>query len=291
MAKKVIFTIDVDMVDYLDPNTTLFNEFEQFYPFFEREILKKYNISTSWFLRIDSQIEREFGRADHFFFENAQLLDQLKENRGEIGWHHHSYKFENNKWLQETNEEAVVTDIKKYGPIARRMGLDICRMGWGYQTNRTMALLNEQKFVVDSSSIPRPKYNWDISFMDWENAATQPYHPSKDNYKQPGEQSLSILEVPMTTSRLNASYDKEEVLRYVNPAYHHQKFKESFEEVKDNNFLCTILHPYEVMQSTKEHALISFSMTDLKENIEFLLKNEYDFISYKEYLKTEPIKN
>ena len=277
--------MDLDMVSYIEDTNVFYNELEAFYPVFMEQIIKNYNIKTTWFLRIDSQMEQIFGSADFSFQENKELLKELIKNGGELGWHHHAYKKNiSDKWVQESDESKVLSDIYQYGPLARQYNLTICRMGWGFQTNATLKALSDLHFLIDSSAIPRPKYTWDISQMDWEGGTTVPYHPSVDNYKLQGDYNLSILEVPITTSLLKADYDESEVIRYLNPAYHHSKFIEAFNSTDQKELICMIMHPYEVMPAKQTHNLLSFSIEDLKKNINFLKEKKYEFISFKDLM-------
>ncbi len=284
MGKKVILSIDVDMINYIDRGKTFYNELKVFYPHFKKNVLEIFPVKTSWFLRIDSQMESVFGTPDFCLKKNTEIIDELKKNDHEIGWHHHAYKYENENWLQETNEAKIINELLVYGKIARQYKLNVCRMGWGFQTNATMKVLSDLGFRIDSSGIPRPKYKWDLSVMDWEGALTHPYYPSALNYKQSGDDSLPILEAPLTTSYLRAAYDTEDVVRYVNPCYHHNKFKESFNTIRNKDSICMIMHPYESMPYTTSHDLISFSFEDLKSNIEFLLMENYEFICFEDLM-------
>ena len=68
--------MDLDMVSYIEDTNVFYNELEAFYPVFMEQIIKNYNIKTTWFLRIDSQMEQIFGSADFSFQENKELLKE-----------------------------------------------------------------------------------------------------------------------------------------------------------------------------------------------------------------------
>ena len=61
---NIAITFDVDMVNYIECQSE-FNEMENCFPVI-REVLQDFpQVRTTWFIRIDSQIETLFGRADY----------------------------------------------------------------------------------------------------------------------------------------------------------------------------------------------------------------------------------
>ncbi len=62
--------------------------------------------------------------------------------------------------------------------------------------------------------------------MDWKNAPNHPYF-IKSNDLSATQEFSGIIEFPMNTWKVKASYDVQPKLRYMNPAIHHELFKNS----------------------------------------------------------------
>lgn len=267
-VKVIYLTFDVDFVNYIDGSNIdeLDITFDNI-----KSILKKFpNIKTTWFIRIDGQIENLYGSADFLYNKHEDKVQWLINNGHKVGWHHHSYTAVGNKWAQNTDEQAILEEISKYGTIALDKGMNICRMGWGYQTNKTIQLVDKMGFVLDSSAIPRPNYKWDLSVKDWTFTKHEWYHPSLEDYRIAGTSALSLIEAPMSTVLLPMDTDTEpNVIRYVNPAYHHEHFIRAFEQIKTDKAI-TITHPYELAPNKGSHSLLAFSMNALEDNFRFM---------------------
>ena len=281
---KVCFSFDVDMANYNESSWAHINEMESSFLEIKKLLIKYPELKTTWFFRIDSQVKALYGEADFVFVKYEHEMNWLKENGHEIGWHHHAYRLVEGKWLQDTNEESVCTALWEYGKIAQKHELTICRMGWGFQTNKTIKILEQLNFIVDSSAIPRPNYKWDLSVKDWTLSGQQPYYPSVIDYRINGDDEVKIVEVPINTIQIETPTDTEKgVMRYINPAYKSTLFKKAVHEFfSENKLLVTICHPYEIDTNKNTHSLLSFSIDELESNIVFLLKQEIKFVSMKD---------
>ena len=162
---KCCFTVDVDMTDYFDDRSI--DEMEIVFPIFQKLLIDYPDLKTTWFVRIDSQMDSIYGRPDHVFSKHAGKLEWLAERGHQIGWHHHAYKRVEGRWEQIKDEGTVCSQLCRYGEVARKWGLSTTRMGWAFQTNATLQQLEETGFEIDSSAIPRPMYRWTPSGMDW----------------------------------------------------------------------------------------------------------------------------
>jgi hypothetical protein len=274
MERKVntsYLTFDIDFTDYFSGE--LFDEFEQCFEELNDCLRQFSSIKTTWFIRIDSQIEKVYGKGDHFFKLHQKRIDYLREQGHEIGWHHHSYKLQNGKWIQDVDEKIICEDLKKYGELALRHRINISRMGWGFHTNSTMKVLDDMGFYLDSSAIPRPQYKWELSKKDWSMTGQLSYHPSLKNYQVQNANNLKLTQVPINTIVLPLPNDTEpKVMRYLNPAYKHSIFINSVNDFfKTYNDLVLVCHPYEILQSHKvKHDLLSFSKEEFIQNLDFL---------------------
>lgn len=278
----VAITFDVDMYDYV--SGAGFDEFDVCFARIQNILQEHPQVRTTWFLRIDAQIEANYGAADYIFRRHAQKVDWLRSHGHEIGWHHHPYRFEREVWVPESCPEKMLDQIARYGEIARSLGLESARMGWGYQTTESMYLLDTLGFSIDSSAIPRPCYPWESPLKDWSRTEQYPYRPSVDDYQTSGVQSLRILEVPMTTTQIYAPGDDLVMKRCINLAYKSEVFCNAIKNFLRQKLLVTITHPYEFLSNLKEHPLLSFSYEALRENVEVLKSYDCIFINIKDVL-------
>lgn len=275
-VRKIYLTVDVDNTDYFSNSRV--DELELFFNKLKNVLTIFPGIKSTWFLRIDDHTMEFFGKPDYVFEKHKDKIDWLLTNGHQIGWHHHAYKFENNKWIQELDNAQIQSAIKRNGEIALEYGLKICRMGWSYHTNETMKLVDEMGFIIDSSAVPRPLYSWELSKKNWNITPQHPYHPSLNDYRIEGNPHLKILEVPISTTKLSSSTDTEkDVMRYINPAYHSNKFEEAVENYKHQN-LVLIFHPYELVSNPERtNSLLSFDSNVFESNLKYLINKEYEF--------------
>lgn len=275
--KNIYITFDVDMCDYLNTSWTMIDEFKNCFPKI-KDILRKYeNLKTTWFVRIDNNIKEIYNSQEYIFDKYDSEILWLKENGHEVAWHFHSYAKKNGMWTQNIDEETLVEELKQNAENAINLGLKTVRMGWAYQTNKTIKALDDIGFVVDSSAIPRPQYCWDKLIKDWSITPQGKYYPSSMDYRVEGRDNLNILELPMTTTHIKTSYDSQnDILRYINPAYNAKTFQQAINQVKELNDIVLISHPYEIVDEyRKNHELLAFSIDAFEENIKYIYN---DFI-------------
>ena len=89
---KIAITFDVDMVDYIDSSNSILDEMDICFPSIKNTIEKFESVKTTWFIRIDSQIEQIHRDSRYIFHKHADKINWLLNNGHEIGWHHHAYK-------------------------------------------------------------------------------------------------------------------------------------------------------------------------------------------------------
>lgn len=274
--RTACITLDVDFTDYrcskhLDELDLTFNAIA--------DILKQYpTIHTTWFVRLDYQIEEIFGAAEYIFTRHAKKLDWLRENGHEIAWHHHAYQLNNSRWEPETDADRFAASIYKYGNLARKQGLISARMGWGQQTNTGVEILEDLGFTVDSSAIPRPNYTWNnIPLRDWSMTEQNPYNPSKSNYQLASKNTRNLIEIPISTIPLPLPSDTTEgVIRYINPAYHSELFSQAIEQCQ-NELIVLISHPYEFIPREATYSALAFDTSVLQTNLNHLVELGFSF--------------
>lgn len=271
-AVRVCLTFDVDLVDHVDGSPRE-AELAEMVPEIARRLAACGAGPATWFVRLDRQIEVLYGRPDHAFVRHAGVLQHLAANGHEIGWHPRVYARCTEQWEQCVDEGAIADELRALAPLARDHGLRAVRMGWGFHTNATMSLLPEFGFHIDSSALPRPRYAWETMRKDWTGAPQQPYAPSIADYRRPGDPALDLLEIPVTA--VPASYDREPILRYANPAFCTAALREPlvawFAERERHDHLVTVSHPYELFpRPGGGHELLSFALETLEANLELL---------------------
>ena len=278
VRQRIAITFDVDMVDYMGHHSNV-DELEESFPAIQRILLDFPQVRTNWFIRIDSQISSIYGRPDFVLRRHANILDWLRIHGHQVGWHHHAYRFYGGSWSQETRVEIATREIRRFGEIANRHGMSASRMGWGWHTNESIQVLDEIGFVVDSSCIPRPCYPWEANVRDWSRAPSWPYRPSRIDYQTPGEPSLQLLQIPMSTTHIPAPGDSEEVRRYINLAYRPEVFARALSNLEKRELVVTITHPYELLQNSHKHSLIAFDMEVLRNNLTQLASIDAEFVT------------
>lgn len=274
MKKYVALTFDVDFTNYLT-NESQSDELDAVWPFFTGLCEDFKELKTTWFIRIDEQIGALFGKPDYIFSKHKGKISWLRSNGHEIGWHFHSYKEIAGKWVQNTNSNDVASEMQRVFMYVQKYDLQVCRMGWTYHTNETMQTLANLGIKYDFSAFPRPKYEWDKIVRDWLNTGRNKYRPSVSDYRVDGDFSLDIEEYPITTVKLPVKTDTEpDVIRYLNPAFKSDYFKEGLSGAVDE-VINTVTHPYEILPLPIEHELLSFSGEVFRSNIAFMLSEKY----------------
>ena len=271
--KKAAVTIDLDLVDHLNGGDV--DEMEQAFPFFQQFCMENPWLKTTWFIRIDDQMQQRFGNPDYIFTAHADKLKWLTNNGHELGWHFHSYRNTEGKWKQNTDEIEVAQELVNHYPAAQKYGLRLLRMGWTYHTNMTMKTINKFDLDADCSAMPRPGYAWEISLRNWENTPVAPYFPSISDYRKPGNPCYGIPEFPLTVMPIEAPYDTEPgVLRYLNPCYHSNIFEKALNAFSGDQ-LNLICHPYEFLPASKPHDMLSFNASVFAGNLKYLKQCGY----------------
>lgn len=284
---KVIITFDIDFNEKI-LKISKFN----FYDYLLKIINLINNHPTlkmTWYIRIDNNIKFQCGNCD-YVYEKLMPILKVFNNKIEIGWHFHPYILKNGQWQQNTDIKLILNELEFLISIVKKHGLKIIRMGWGFQSNEIMQFLSESGFIIDSSAIPRPQYKWEETVKDWTITPLYPYYPSKKDYRIPGSPSHSILEVPISVTNIKAPYDNENVMRYINLAYHPEILKPALERwIANNSHLVTITHPYELMPFKEENGLLSYSIKSFETNINNIinisekLNKEVKFLTMSEF--------
>lgn len=248
-----------------------------------KTLFAAFDLRLTWFVRADNQLHDVYGTAAYLLKEHAALWAQMERAGDEIGWHPHLYEWheETRKYIADWDEGRCARKLEAIRRELTAQGFNhtSVRIGEAFHGNALMRTLDELGLAVDSTAIPGRTRSDQSRRFDWGPTPNEPYHPSAADYRVPdAARSLSILEVPMTTMPVKASYDPDFMTRYINPGYHHANFKAGIERLfadkraqAGETFLTLILHSDEIGDGERAHALYSFSLAEVRRNIAYLL--------------------
>jgi len=261
-------------IDYgLNYTNDVVDEMDLFWPYFQQLCSEIPSFKSTWFIRIDSQLEKIYGEADVVFKRHSSKIDWLRDMGHELGWHFHSYKKTNQKWVQNMDSGSFCAEIHMFATLAQKHQLEITRMGWGYQTNASMEILNTLQFRLDSSALPKnnpDKQGWSATQID-------PYYPSKKDYRYKGIPAYDILEVPITMVDLPLKNNVEKFNKGVlDPALQKVHFDRCLNFLGTNH-INTITHPKDILKINISGSSLFGNVANFKTNIHSLLHLGFDF--------------
>jgi hypothetical protein len=283
VAVNLLFTIDVDNDGVeADERTALTWKSVGLIPRL-KELFDQLGLRLTWFVRADNQLRDVYGSAGYLLLEHAGLWSEMERSGDELAWHPHLYEWceASRLYVADRDEQSCARKLMETRAelLAAGFAHSSVRIGEAFHGNALMRTLDELGLEVDSTAIPGRVRRDESRAFDWGPTPNAPYRPSASDFRVPGAgDSLRILEVPMTTMPVKASYDPDFMTRYINPAYHHANFKAGLKRLFDSQppdgretFLTLILHSDEVSLEGREHALYSFSLDVVRENVAYLL--------------------
>ncbi len=239
------------------------------------------HIRFTLFLRCDDQIRDLFGHSLALYENHKEIFKPLIAAGNEIGWHPHLYH-RNADGYQPIREENLACDQleRVWGEIQKsELSLSSVRLGEAWHSGKTMRLLDDFRFLVDSTALPgRRRKDSQLEF-DWTGTPNHPYHPSVTDPRFPDPAAtLSILEVPMTTASILTSYDAKPLRRYLNPTFHAPLFAQALDAVipamdtASSHTLVLTFHPSELLPE-KPDGLCSHDWGTFSTNITRLIES------------------
>ena len=287
---NIIITIDCDP-DGLsgittNRNTNSFKSLEEIQPI-NQEIndFFGHHIPLTWFIRIDNQIEDFFGSCMYLYDFFIVFWKDCLSKKHELAWHPHLYSNtnENNEYEIMTNQLEIENTLDYLWRKINEYDLKIksFRNGEGWLNSTIINKLVEFGLKTDSTALPNMSKIGHP--MNWIGTPNQPFE-MRNTKKDKSIKEKSILEIPMNTWNVRASYDKTAKLRYMNPAIHHELFVNAvleWKKILDINitneyFWVFILHPEEVMKSDEIDLLYSKSREIMYQNIHHFMKSIQD---------------
>lgn len=276
----IFLTFDIDQDfnplsdDYYNRSSASFSSFESSV----LNIIEELNGSPfSVFVRADYQIKKIYGRYGYLIEEHKNVRDAILNSNGEINWHIHLYKELNKEWVQIKDEKELCDRFSKDFESVKNIeniNSNIVRIGECVMNNKLMSTLNKHSIKIDSSALPKRKRMDEDKHFDWETTSNKFYKPTTEDYRveNSSKESYNLLEIPMTTIPMKASYDTQAFNRYFNLSFKTDVLFENMDEyIKNNNYLVTMTHPFELVGDTK-HGLISYNFEVFKENLKTLVQ-------------------
>jgi hypothetical protein len=238
------------------------------------EVMDARGVRTTWFVRADNQLEDVYGTPAYLLERFDALWQTLTSARHAIAWHPHVYRREGERYVVETDGGRCADQLRRIHPRLPRP-FHAVRMGEAFHSNESMAALDSLGLRVDSTAIPGRSRRDAARVFDWEVTTNAPYRPSRNDYRAPGADSLSILEVPMTSIPILAPYDSSPLRRYINLAFRQDLLLPRFESYLDSldrtsdHVLVTIVHPEEIRPTG--NPLYGDGLGEVERNLDALL--------------------
>lgn len=269
---RVALTFDFDLEDAFISQSLGEWEVVEGVPIIQDQMAAFPDAKMTFFVRADNRVADDQGAADFYFKKFADIWKGLHRQGHSVCWHPHPYRKETSgAWVQETQDDRIEAILRDTAKLLPEYAFDSIRMGWGFMTNRIAGLIDEMAIPVDSSAIPRPVYSWETSAKNWIGAPATPFFPSVKDYRVPGTPERKYLELPITTAVIKAPYDKETVVRYLNPAYCPDLLYPAIKSCCENREEAVLIaHPYEFKTGTK-NAMFPNGASALRENIQSIL--------------------
>ncbi|MCK4719211.1 hypothetical protein KAU08_01055 [bacterium] len=237
--------------DLMDCLLELHNQLKNFITEFTGEKITP----VTWFVRADMQVNETTGSVTGLIEGWPEFWNDVNASGGILGWHPHLYEKESKKWRPIRDPMKLKSEALKIWAEISQSGWrpKVCRMGESVGSSELMIFLDSIGIIADCSALPgRKRVDIDRAF-DWEITPHEPYHPDRNDYRNPGPDPLSILEIPFTMANIRAPYDSidkpdSEILRYIDLSYDPVRLKKSLANlIKSTGYLLAVIHP---MQAT-----------------------------------------
>jgi hypothetical protein len=275
---SLTFDTDADPADSLqNPTWNNLRNLSSFFVELRRWFQQfKQKPKTTWFVRVDNQVEAVYGQRDGLLTAYEKYWKEIVADGGEIGLHPHLYEKKSNTFRRAHGEACLNSELQKNLECAlewKTFSIRSSRVGEAYHNNDLMKILADNgKISQDCTAMSGRVVNAELK-LNWENTPRTPYFPSTSDYRRPGEPHLNILEIPMTMVKTRASYDANDYSRYLNPAFHEQTFKDLKADIGQVDYIMTVTHLFELYSDTKEqHGLLSYNVQNYFKVLSSLVK-------------------
>jgi peptidoglycan/xylan/chitin deacetylase (PgdA/CDA1 family) len=170
----------------------------------------------SWFWRMDLQVEIVYGGADWPLRTYARQLAEAERSGDETGLHTHAWRWDegHGEWVADHGTQSVVEQCVRHSFTAFERALGrpcrVFRFGDGWINEPTLLLLEELGVHIDLTiepgrlgvpSLVATEHSTG-AIPDRREAPTQPYRPSRSDFRQPDRSSTTGLWCfPVSTGR------------------------------------------------------------------------------------------
>ena len=247
-------------------------------------------LPVTWFVRSDSQVDEATGSAAGLVRGWSDFWDEVRRAGGELGWHPHLYKREEQAWKPIRDPKRLASEADKIwrDVVASGWRPTSCRVGESVGCNELMAFLESAGILVDSTALPGRMRDDGLRRFDWQITPDFPYHPAKVEYRRPaqtladgdrvtGEQPLKLLEIPFTTAAIRAPYDSFDpstrpLKRYIDLSYDPDRLRRGIGNFKDFRYLALVIHPLQAAGREIPHGGLVFGGAEvLRTNLKMVL--------------------
>lgn len=237
------------------------------------EIFAARGVRATWFIRADNQLADLYGSAAWLLEEFEPLWTSLKKEGHALAWHPHVYRRNaSGGYETETDGARCAEQLEWIHGELRSRGHEFraVRVGEAFHASTAMRTLDRLGLQIDSTAIPGRIRNDGVRVFDWEPTPNEPYHPSAEDYRVPGNDALAILEVPMTSIAIAAPYDEAPLRRYINLAYRSDLLGPALaEHAGALETIVTIVHPEEALGNA--NPLYGEGLPEIERNLDLLL--------------------
>jgi len=196
-----------------------------------------------------------------------EVLEKIKLR--EVGWHPHF--FINNSLIKDIDHlnDKISNAIEQIPEEFK------CVRVGGCQGNKNTLEILKNKFDIDSTPMSKSKRKDKFGWYDWSFYESRVY--LFDNFFQ----------FPITTIYSKTNYDSKKKLRYLNPCYNHDFFKQIIEEnffyLLNLEYIMLVSHADEICTNYKDDLLLC-GYDNFYKNLSYLNKKfNYEFITLRNY--------
>lgn len=250
-------------------------------------------LPVTWFVRADSQVADFTGDAVGLMRGWSKFWQEARDLGGEIGWHPHLYKREEQVWKPIRDPKRLASEADRiwreiiasgWRPVSSRIGESVC-------STELMAFLDSAGIKIDSTALPGRSRDDGARWFDWRKTPGSPYFPAKADYRRSaesrgsgdrpeGEEPLSILEIPFTMAATKAPYDAKETpasqpRRYIDLSYDRDLLRKGLgRSFKDLKYLMAVVHPLQAVgREIPEGGLIVGGLETLRANVRMIFES------------------
>jgi hypothetical protein len=223
-------------------------------------------LPVTWFVRSDSQVAENTGDAAGLVRGWSTFWDEIRDLGGEIGWHPHLYKRDDQGWKPIREPKRLTAEAEKIWHEITSLGWrpTASRIGESVGANELMVFLDSVGIKCDSTALPGRVRDDGTRFFDWQRTPQMPYHPAKGDYRRPaesrgasdkkdGEEPLGILEIPFSTASIRAPYDPHDPStrppkRYIDLSYDPEPLRRGLgRQFSTLQYLSLVIHPMQAI--------------------------------------------